>query len=173
MAKMILSLLVLAALGCFMTQPASAMYHIVGGSLGWTIPPNKTYFQEWAKPRVFGVEDKMLFPYRMGLHNIVEVGKEDFDACTQKKVIDIFYKGPTIINYTQPGVHYYYSGIGTQCEAGQKLSVTVVGGKGASGRRNLLEVMAPAPAPKSAASPIAGGLGMLSCLLPFLFSLFF
>ncbi|KAA8528268.1 hypothetical protein F0562_035481 [Nyssa sinensis] len=92
----------------------------------------------------------------MGLHNIVEVGKEDFEACTQNKVIEIYYKGPTILNFTQPGTHYYYSGIGTQCELGQKLSVTVVRGKGSSGRtrRHLLELMAPAPSPSTAA-PIA------------------
>lgn len=60
MAKMHLSLLVLAAVGCcFLMDPATAMIHIVGGAHGWRLPHNKTFFEQWAKPRTFGVGDKI------------------------------------------------------------------------------------------------------------------
>lgn len=59
MTKVQISLVLLAAACCLMVAPTSALYHIVGGSLGWSVPPNKTFFEEWAKPRVFGVEDHL------------------------------------------------------------------------------------------------------------------
>lgn len=59
MTKVQISLVLLAAACCLMVAPTSAIYHIVGGSLGWSVPPNKTFFEEWAKPRVFGVEDHL------------------------------------------------------------------------------------------------------------------
>lgn len=62
MGKMHLSLLVLAVFVgcCFMIMnPVSAMIHIVGGGHGWRLPVNQTFFQEWAKPRTFGVGDKL------------------------------------------------------------------------------------------------------------------
>lgn len=53
-------LFVLVALfGCFMVGSVRALTHIVGGSHGWRVPDNKTYFDEWAKPRAFGVGDKL------------------------------------------------------------------------------------------------------------------
>jgi hypothetical protein len=55
-----LSLLVLAAVGCsFMMGSVSAMTHVVGGGHGWRVPLNQTFFEEWAKPRTFGVGDKL------------------------------------------------------------------------------------------------------------------
>ncbi|KAL6979510.1 hypothetical protein U1Q18_021171 [Sarracenia purpurea var. burkii] len=179
--KVELSLLILVAACCLKMEPASAMYHVVGGSLGWSVPPNKTYFQDWAKKRVFGVEDKLLFPFRTSLHNVVEVGAGDFEGCTKENLINIYTKGPLIMNFTQPGDHYYYSGVGLQCESGLKLHVTVVPGKGSSGRvftrvGSITSVPAPAPAPTlstvaaaaATANPILGW-GMAMALMVWIF----
>ena len=51
--------LALAAVACLMTAPAAAFTHIVGGSFGWKTPQNLTFYQDWAKPRTFGVGDKL------------------------------------------------------------------------------------------------------------------
>ncbi|XAR55114.1 hypothetical protein NMG60_11030512 [Bertholletia excelsa] len=136
MSKAQLSFVLLAvAVYCLTVSPAAGLHHIVGGSIGWTVPPNVTYFQDWAQKKVIGVGDKLLFPFRSPLHNIVEVGtQDDFDHCTQNALVDIYTTGPFMINYTAPGDHYYFSGIGKQCESGLKLHVTVVNGKGSSGR---------------------------------------
>ncbi|KAL7167664.1 hypothetical protein ACSBR2_038178 [Camellia fascicularis] len=134
MTKVQLSLFLLAALCCQMASPASAVIHIVGGSLGWSIPPNATYFQDWAKSRVFGVNDRLFFPFRSDLHTVQEVSKDDFDKCTQNSVISTHSTGPLTLTFTKPGDYYYYSAVGIQCEAGQKLHITVVPGNGSTGR---------------------------------------
>ena len=48
-----------ALLGCFMVGSVSGFTHIVGGRYGWRVPLNLTFFDEWAKPRTFGVGDKL------------------------------------------------------------------------------------------------------------------
>lgn len=59
MEKVQVTLFTLAALGCFMMAPVSAFNHVVGGGLGWAVPPNTTFYRDWAKPRIFGVGDKL------------------------------------------------------------------------------------------------------------------
>jgi len=59
MEKMHLALFILAAIACFLMGSASAMTHIVGGSHGWRVPENETFFEEWAKPRTFGLGDSL------------------------------------------------------------------------------------------------------------------
>lgn len=55
----LVSFLMLAAVACFMTAPAAAFSHIVGGSFGWSTPGNLSFYEDWAKPRTFGVGDKL------------------------------------------------------------------------------------------------------------------
>jgi Plastocyanin-like domain len=55
----------------------------------------------------------------------MQVTKEDFDKCDDRQVINRWIIGPSIINLTEPGMHYYYDSIGLHCEAGQKLSINV------------------------------------------------
>ena len=60
MTKMKITLFMLAAIaGCLMMGSVSAMTHIVGGGHGWRLPDNQTFFEEWAKPRTFGVGDRL------------------------------------------------------------------------------------------------------------------
>lgn len=128
-------LLALLALGyaVMAPTPAAAMTHVVGGSYGWRVPPNHRFFQEWAKPRTFGAGDRLIFPYRISLHNVLQVSKKDYDHCTQEEMIAQYPDGPTLVSLNKTGDYYYYSGIGLQCEAGQKLHITVVDGVGSSG----------------------------------------
>ncbi|KAB1202805.1 Umecyanin [Morella rubra] len=181
MAKVHLLLFMAAAIGCFMMGSVSAMTHIVGGGHGWRVPDNATFFKEWAKPRTFGVGDRLVFPYRPGSNNVVVVNKEDFEVCGQKNVINMYYNGPTILNLTATGNYYYYCGIGKHCEVGQKLHIKVVKGEGSSGTPFVLNVLhtldtstAPAPAftiPSSATN--IQNFGMVSGLVAFLFSILF
>ena len=119
---------------CVQMHSSSALIHVVGGKEGWEIPPNKTFYCDWAKPRVFGLNDKLVFPYREGAHNVLQVSKEDFDKCGHDKVFEQYYKGPTVVQLTKLGDYFFYSGIGTHCEIGQKLHIKVVPGLGSSGR---------------------------------------
>ena len=42
-----------------MGSSVNAFTHIVGASHGWRVPDNVTFYDEWAKPRTFGVGDKL------------------------------------------------------------------------------------------------------------------
>ena len=59
MAKMLLSLILWATMGYFLTGQVGAMTHIVGGSFGWRFPANTSFYQAWAKPRNFTSGDKL------------------------------------------------------------------------------------------------------------------
>ncbi|XP_022985421.1 stellacyanin-like [Cucurbita maxima] len=116
-----------------MGSSVNAFTHIVGASHGWRVPDNVTFYDEWAKPRTFGVGDKLVFPYRPGANNIVAVKKTDYEVCGEENVINMYYLGPTILNLTEAGDYYYFDGIGKHCEAGQKLHVQVGSKEGTSG----------------------------------------
>lgn len=51
----IICCLVMMMMGPFV----DAFTHIVGGSHGWRVPENTTFFDQWAKPRTFGVGDRL------------------------------------------------------------------------------------------------------------------
>ncbi|XP_023518646.1 umecyanin-like [Cucurbita pepo subsp. pepo] len=135
MDKMYVALMI-GIFSCLLFMPSmDAFTHIVGGNHGWRVPDNVTFFDEWAKPRTFGVGDKLVFPYRPGANNLLAVKKADYETCGQgeEDVINMYYLGPTILNITQPGDYYYYDGIGKHCEAGQKLHIQVGSKEGTSG----------------------------------------
>ncbi|GFZ16411.1 hypothetical protein Acr_25g0008200 [Actinidia rufa] len=92
------------------------------------------------------------------MHNVVEVGKDDFQRCTQENRLNIYPWGPVVVNFTDVGEHYFYSGVGIQCELGQKFHFTVVPGKGSSGRiQSSLRVVVAAPVPAPSFSAAATG----------------
>ncbi|XP_010914141.1 mavicyanin [Elaeis guineensis] len=115
----------LAIIGCVLKGTLGHRNHVVGSSLGWTVPPNKTFYQDWARKTHFAVGERLVFPYKVGVHNVIEVSKEDFENCTQFKVIERHHQGPLTLELTKPGPHYYYCGVGLRCELGQKLAINV------------------------------------------------
>ena len=185
MEKIQFAVFMAAAIGCFLMGSVTAFTHIVGGKEGWSVPENKTFYEDWAFPRTFGVGDRLVFPYRPGSGNVVVINKDDFDKCTQKNVIYMYYYGPTILNLTAPGDHYYYSGVGKHCEFGQKLHIKVVNKPGSSGKISPFKLVskntkttagAPAPitdaaAPAHSSATTIQNVGMASGLLTVFFSL--
>ncbi|URE19363.1 Plastocyanin-like domain [Musa troglodytarum] len=128
MAEAHLTLLLLAAsMSCLVTaSQAHQKIHIVGGSYGWKIPPNTTFYEEWANKQSFFVGDKLVFLYTTGLQNVIEASEEEeFTYCKQTNVEDVQFVGPTILQLTKAGVHYFYCSVGLHCEGGQKLRVNV------------------------------------------------
>ncbi|CAL9150998.1 cucumber peeling cupredoxin-like [Musa acuminata AAA Group] len=120
-------LLLVAAMSCLVTvSQAHQKIHIVGGSYGWKIPPNKTFYEEWANKQSFFVGDKLVFLYTTGLQNVIEASEEEeFVYCKQTNVEDVQFVGPTILELTKAGVHYFYCSVGLHCEGGQKLRINV------------------------------------------------
>ncbi|KAI4302916.1 hypothetical protein MLD38_038609 [Melastoma candidum] len=142
-----------AAFSCLMTmESANAMLHVVGGREGWDVPDNLTFYDDWARPRTFGAGDQLIFPFRLGPNNVMEVSGKDYETCNTISPIEMHYEAPLILNLTKTGDYYYLSSIGKHCEFGQKLHITVVNAEGSSGKEfpfdfGFIETTAPAPAP--------------------------
>uniref|UniRef100_A0A7N0VKM7 Phytocyanin domain-containing protein n=1 Tax=Kalanchoe fedtschenkoi TaxID=63787 RepID=A0A7N0VKM7_KALFE len=152
MAKGYLTAVSLVMVVAIMAPCIDAFSHIVGGSLGWAVPPNATYYDEWAaSPRIFGVGDKLVFPYRPGQYNVYQVNKNDFDNCTQVAPISMYARGPTTYYLSGKGDYFFYSAIAKHCELGTKLHISVTSDtEGTSGDRFSFELApetAPTPSP--------------------------
>ncbi|KAI4338707.1 hypothetical protein MLD38_023732 [Melastoma candidum] len=135
-----------------MMESADAMLHVVGGREGWDVPDNLTFYEDWARPRTFGASDQLIFPFRLGPNNVMEVSGKDYETCNTVSPIEMHYEAPLILNLTKTGDYYYLSSIGKHCEFGQKLHITVVNAKGSSGKEfpfdfGFIENITPAPAP--------------------------
>jgi hypothetical protein len=92
---------------------------------------------------------------------VVVVKKEEFEACGQKDVINMYYKGPTILKLREIGDYYYYCGVGKHCEAGQKLHIKIVAGEGSSGSAfpfKLVSKEAAAPTPAASTHDVTSAL---------------
>uniref|UniRef100_A0A6V7QWW4 Phytocyanin domain-containing protein n=1 Tax=Ananas comosus var. bracteatus TaxID=296719 RepID=A0A6V7QWW4_ANACO len=103
MAKFQFLLFFSVVVGFFATGSMAHDEHIVGGRDGWTIPPNATFYQDWAKTRNFKVGDRLVFPYTVEMYTVVEASKEDFDNCTQRDIKARYYAPPTVIELLEPG----------------------------------------------------------------------
>lgn len=112
MANLQLTLLVLAvAMGCFTMAPVSGFIHIVGGGHGWSVPDNKTFYKDWARPRTFGVGDR-LGMCNASLPHLLFIAFIDFFAPSGNlsMVFATFYK--RVLFYMVIGL---YGGHGTIC----------------------------------------------------------
>ncbi|KAL6848695.1 hypothetical protein ACP4OV_021278 [Aristida adscensionis] len=121
------AVLLFSAVAASLVAGSSAgVYHIVGAGKGWRMPPNKTYYEEWASTRTISIGDKLMFLFRSGVYNIVEVPtRELFDRCSMRNITNRYQQGPTIIELTEAGPRYYFCGVGEHCEIGQKVFINV------------------------------------------------
>ncbi|KAI4315506.1 hypothetical protein L6164_028306 [Bauhinia variegata] len=121
-----LNFFLFALIGCIMTSSViSTTNHVVGDAVGWNLPPNPTFYSNWAKKKVFRVGDILEFPYSPGLSNVVQVRKEDFDVCSMRSDIKQYYEGNSKVTLDKSGDFYFFCSVGKHCEFGQKLHVTV------------------------------------------------
>ncbi|KAL2342697.1 hypothetical protein Fmac_003982 [Flemingia macrophylla] len=123
--KMHLSFFIFATIGCMLLVSVSSTTHIVGDKMGWNVPISPKFYEEWAQKRTFVVGDILLFQYHTGLNTVILVGKDDYDNCTTRNIIHIYFRGNSSIPLKKPGDYFFFSSVGKHCEAGQKLHVTV------------------------------------------------
>lgn len=98
----------------------------------------------------------LVFNFVTGRHDVLQVPKDSFDACTTDNAIGTsLTDGPAHVTLNSTGDHYYICTIGNHCKLGQKLAVTVSGGSGAppAGANSP----SPAPSPVPLPSPPTGG----------------
>ncbi|KAI6681632.1 hypothetical protein NL676_035513 [Syzygium grande] len=106
----------------FIHVAAAATDYTVGDELGWTVPPNISYYQSWAASKNFTVGDRLFFNWT-GNHTVAEVSKAEHDNCTQP---GNFFSSPGLyLGFSNGGSHYYICTVDSHCKLGQKLSIIV------------------------------------------------
>ncbi|GLU22084.1 hypothetical protein SLE2022_381810 [Rubroshorea leprosula] len=111
-----------------LVQSAAAQtVHVVGDSIGWRVPSNGAQaYTNWAAQRTFVVGDTLMFNFQTNQHDVLQVPKASFDACSSSNPIgNKFTTGPANITLDSAGEHYYICTIGQHCQGGQKLAITV------------------------------------------------
>ncbi|KAI9117369.1 hypothetical protein K1719_011535 [Acacia pycnantha] len=108
---------------------SEARRYIVGGNFGWGIPPNQTFYSDWASDKTFLVGDQLVFKWT-GIQIVADVRKEDYNNCTTPNtIVSTAARSPNkavfIFTLVIPGPHYYISTIDDNCEKGQKFSIDV------------------------------------------------
>ncbi|KAJ6435827.1 hypothetical protein OIU84_000953 [Salix udensis] len=120
--------LIVASVGLLHGACAASSY-TVGDDLGWTVPPNSSYYEEWASQKTFQIGDSIVFNSTTGNHTATEVDtREEYDYCTKTGSI---VKVPQRVgasykrNFDANGTLYFLCSEGTDCEQGQKMIVKV------------------------------------------------
>jgi len=126
-----------------MAATSSAAVYKVGGASGWTILGNINY-ADWAANNTFHVGDVIEFKYPQGIHNVLEVKKDDYNSCTNSTPIATHTSGDDKITIKSPGHRFFICGVPGHCAAGQKLNVRVL--------KTQLPRSSGAPSPAPAAS---------------------
>ncbi|KAA8541919.1 hypothetical protein F0562_023071 [Nyssa sinensis] len=96
------------------------------------------------------VGDILMFNFTTNVHDVQEVTKDSYDACTSINSIgNAITTGPANITLNTAGDHYYICTVGGHCQAGQKLHVTVSGTLGAAPPSTNTPTTTATPSPTS------------------------
>ncbi|XP_008779708.1 cucumber peeling cupredoxin-like [Phoenix dactylifera] len=118
--------LMVALVAASLALETAAATHVVGGSTGWIIPPNSSFYSDWASTQTFAVGDTLVFNFQTGSHTVDKVTKSGYDDCSTSNLIgSAITTSPASVPLTTAGDHYFICGIPGHCSASQKLSVTV------------------------------------------------
>ncbi|CAN6222113.1 unnamed protein product [Urochloa humidicola] len=149
------AILAFAAVAALAVQLAAAADHPVGGSGNWDA--SGTNYNAWAAKQAIKQGDTVSFKYSAS-HDVTEVGKADYDACSGANPIKSYTGGATSIKLTAPGKRYFICSIPGHCAAGMKLEVTVAAAAvtapaPAKTKPRHQKSTAPTPAPAAAPEP--------------------
>ncbi|CAA7407449.1 unnamed protein product [Spirodela intermedia] len=115
----------------------------VGDNQMWSIPSSSSYYTDWANGQTFAVGDSLVFNFNTGAHDVLEVTRANYDACTTSNPIMTHNTGPATVELTAAGTRYFICGVNGHCSAGQKMALTVAAASTPSGT--------PPPPPSSGA----------------------
>ncbi|KAJ8755919.1 hypothetical protein K2173_024464 [Erythroxylum novogranatense] len=147
-----ISVMVAGLLGCAVAKTV----HVVGDSLGWTVPQGgATVYSNWANGKNFAVGDILTFNFQTAVHDVLQVQKTSFDGCTSTNAIgQVITNGPTNVTLSSSGEHYFICTIGSHCQSGQKLAITVSSGATPPTTTPTPPTITPtAPSPSSGKTP--------------------
>ncbi|KAG6589839.1 Uclacyanin 1, partial [Cucurbita argyrosperma subsp. sororia] len=151
--KLMSSIASLFLLGALL-QVVAAVDHDVGGDFGWNLPPNTTFFSDWASNKAFSVGDKLVFRSKANeMHDVAEPNSEvDFDGCVKPGIV-FSTSAVFSVALDRPGRRYFICTIGNHCNAGMKFDIDVLAQPGAPN-----SPLVPPPPPSSASSLRFGAL---------------
>ncbi|KAF8766105.1 hypothetical protein HU200_007600 [Digitaria exilis] len=110
------------ALSVSLIHAVTAADYVVGDPTGgWD---GKTDYKSWAAAQTFAPGDTLTFKYN-SYHNVLEVTKEAFEACTTTNPITFDNSGTTTVLLTMPGTRYFICGGPGHCLNGMKMEVQV------------------------------------------------
>ncbi|GMY35830.1 cucumber peeling cupredoxin-like [Fagus crenata] len=141
-------IVVVALLNGATAQVTSAGVYEVGDSLGWTVPPNTSYYTNWASTKTFFVGDRLIFNATGGTQYFESVSKAVYDNCTTDGLpsgIGVNPGSTVGYNLLSTGPDYIISTESNHCELGQKFSF------------NVSVVGSPTDSPNSSASSLTVG----------------
>ncbi|KAF8036575.1 hypothetical protein BT93_C2330, partial [Corymbia citriodora subsp. variegata] len=135
-------LVLMVFLGATIRSCSAVTNHVVGDSLGWTVPPGGAIaYSTWASNKTFAVGDTLAFNFATGAHDVAEVAKAAYDGCSSTNPISLQTKGPASITLNKSGEHYFICTFSGHCSVGQKLAI------------NVTNTSAPTPSPSPAPTP--------------------
>ncbi|CAL4973665.1 unnamed protein product [Urochloa decumbens] len=121
MAKMKALACVAMALSLMIHAVTAADYVVGDPAGGWD---GKTNYKSWAAAQPFAPGDTLTFKYNT-YHNVLEVTKNAFDACTTSNPISFDNSGTTTVLLTMPGTRYFICGAPGHCLNGMKMEIEV------------------------------------------------
>ncbi|KAG8078174.1 hypothetical protein GUJ93_ZPchr0007g4622 [Zizania palustris] len=122
MAKM-KAVICIATAAVSLIHVVTAVDYIVGSPAGgWG--GGKVDYIAWAAARTFAPGDTLTFKYS-SYHNVVEVTRDAYEACSAANPVSSDSSGSTAIVLTTPGKRYFICGAPGHCQSGMKLEVDV------------------------------------------------
>ncbi|XP_040383032.1 uclacyanin 1-like [Oryza brachyantha] len=141
------------------TTAMGATTYTVGAPAGsWDM---RTNYAQWVSSITFRAGDQLLFRYSPSAHDVVEVTKAGYDACSASSPVATFSSGDDTVALTAAGTRYFICGFPGHCAGGMKLAVKVeAAATGGSAAPSPMAPRAGTPAampPAGAMPPAAGG----------------
>ncbi|XP_050378246.1 blue copper protein 1b-like [Argentina anserina] len=128
-----------------------AKEYVVGDTDGWTIGID---YDSWAKGKQFAVGDTLVFKYKEGAHNVIEVKEDEYQQCNPSPTAKALTTGNDVVKLDAPGKRYFICGIGKHCAMGkQKIAIDV----GSSSSSTGPSASSPTESSKGASSPTESG----------------
>ncbi|WVZ95149.1 hypothetical protein U9M48_040949 [Paspalum notatum var. saurae] len=134
--------LVAVAMAAVLGTAHGASYNVGAPAGSWDLATNYTL---WASGITFRAGDQLVFKYPRGAHNVMEVSKAGYDACSTTAPLSTASTGDDTVPVPAAGVtRYFICGVPGHCAGGMKLAVTVAASNAAAPAPNAA---APSPAP--------------------------
>ncbi|CAL9102529.1 unnamed protein product [Musa textilis] len=149
---------------------SEAAVYSVGDAVGWTILGSPNY-TAWAISKRFNTGDTVgdfrhnnvaVFKYNKNFHNVLEVSKADYKACSAASPIAAYTSGNDSITLKRRGHHFFICGVPGHCSAGQKVDVRIAKLTASSATPSVAPAASPLPATSSGSGSNSSGGGVVS-----------